>query len=320
MSATLSPWIVYGDRNPPGTGSGGSANPNRSPSIFDQGVGLMDGRAGYNVTRAGAIGWLGTSRIPLINQVPSTISAVNLAAAQSVTAGTAMTLAAASTGITVVATGGVTVWSSGTVVPAGALVMDGQPGLLSTVGAYPINPSASTNTLVMFYDPTKALSRNVRITTNADDTGGFYTVAGNDIYGFAMSEKITGVSSGVAAGKKAFKFIRSITPSGTINSTSVTVGTGDVFGFPIRVGTVGYADVWWNSTLATALATPFGTASAFTFADATTPATQVTGDVRGTIYAGTANPSNGTLRLQVYVTLDINAMTLVGGVFGVAQA
>lgn len=313
-SAFTGPLIVYGSRNPPG--NSGASNPDKSASIFDRGTGIMDGRAGYNVTRAGAIGWYNTSDVPVLDVVPSQLAANNIAAAQAATTGVALTLAAASTGITVLATA-LQVWSSGNTVPVGALVLDGNPGLVSMYGG--MNSVATGSTIVMFYDPTKALARNVRVTTNADDSAGFYNVAGYDIYGYPMTEKIAGVSSGVAAGKKAFKFITSVTPSGTVASTGVTVGTGDVFGFPLRVGTVGYVKVWWISTLAVALATPFSTASAFTFADATTPS-NITGDVRGTIYVGTANPSNGTRLLQVYVTPSVNAQTADGGLVGLTQA
>ena len=318
LSAQAGPTVVYGSRNPPGTGVGGTNNPDVGASLFDRGIGLFDGRAGYNTTRLGAIGWLGgATDIPLVNAAPSTISAVNVAASQAVTAGVAMTLAVASTGITVVPTGGTVVWPSGNTVPAGSLVLDGLPALVSMYGSIP-NPSTG-RTALQYYDPTSMLSRNVRITTNADDTGGFYTVSGYDIYGYPLSQKVTGVSSGVAATTKAFKFVASIVPSGTINSTAVTVGTGDVFSFPLRVNSVGFVRIWWAGALAVAQTTPFGTASAFVFADATNPATQVTGDTRGTIYLGTATPSNGTRVLQIYASLDVNAMTAVGGVFGVTQ-
>jgi len=134
-----------------------------------------------------------------------------------------------------------------------------------------------------------------------------------------MTETRAGVSSGVVSFQKAFKFIASITPTGTVASAGVTVGTGDVIGFPLRAGTVGYTQIWYNNTLAAAVTTPFGTASAYTFADTTTPATAITGDVRGTIYLGTANPSNGTRRLQVFIQPSILNMSAAGGIFGVTQ-
>ncbi len=317
-TAMSGPLIVYGQRNTPGLGQGGTNNPDKSSSIFERGVALLDGRAGYNVTKPGALGYQGSDSMMILDAVPATLSATNIVTSQAPVAGTPITLNGASTGITVVAAGGVKIWSAGNTVPAGALCLDGTPGLLTQYGAL-TNPYTNY-AAVMFYDVTKTIARNVRVTTNADDTGGFYTVAGYDIYGFPMSEKITGVSSGVAAGKKAFKYVVSITPSGTINSTAVTIGTGDVIGFPLLVPTVGYVSIWYNNGLAVAVATPFGTASAFTFADTTNPATNITGDVRGTIYLGTANPSNATRRLQISWTPSINSQTVDGGIFGVTQA
>ena len=312
-TAFSGPLIIYGDRNP--LGSGGSSNSDKAPSVLWGGNGILDHRAGYNRTRAGAIGiWSQMA----VDAVPSTISAVNIAAAQSVTAATPMTLVSASgAGVTVQAAA-TTYWASGNTVPANALILDSAPALLS----FGLASVSSATTEVSYYDPSTMLARNVRVTTNADDTGGFYTVAGYDVYGYPMTEKLTGVSSAVAAGKKAFKFVTSVTPSGTINSTSVTVGTGDVFGFPLRADTFAYVEVTYNNTVAASTTTPFGTASAYVFADTTTPATNVTGDVRGTIYLGTANASNGTRRLQISVVPAIKNIQAGNSVamFGVTQA
>lgn len=312
MTAFEGPLIVYGSRNPPG--QGGTNNPNKSPSVFGQGAGILDDRAGYNTNRWGCISWLG-GVYNVINQVPQTLTATNIAAANTATAGTPLTLVTtANSGVSLVASGGVTVWASGNVIPANTLILDGLPGLISPYQA--VAQPSSGNTMVSLYDPTKAIARNVRITTTADDSGGFYTISGYDLYGFKMTETVAGVATGVAAGKKAFKFISSITPSGTLHSTAVTVGTGDVFGFPLRVNTVGFADIWWNNTQSTNLTTPFGTASAYTFADATSPATSTTGDPRGTIYIGTASPSNATRTLQVHVILDGSAYGAADALFG----
>lgn len=306
-SALSGPLIIYGDRNP--LGAGGSNNPDKAPSIFWGGAGIMDHRSGYNLTKYGVIGWYGPGiDMPVVDAVPSTISAVNIAASQSVTAGTAMTLVSTTgAGITVLATA-TTVWASGTVVPANALALDGPPGLL----AFGLAQVSSGFTTVSLYDPSKSLARNIRITTNADDTGGTYVVAGYDLYGYAMTETITGVSSAVASGKKAFKFVTSITPAGTINSTAVTVGTGDVFGFPIRIDTIGYIGIDYNASLVTAN-------TGFTAA-VTTAASSTTGDVRGTYALQTA--SNNTRRLQMFASLspvNIQAGNTTA-MFGVAQA
>ena len=313
MTAFEGPLIVYGSRNPPG--QGGTNNPNKSPSMFGQGAGLLDDRAGYNTNRWGCIGFQG-GLYNVINQVPQTLTATNIAGSNTATAGTPLTLVTtANSGVTLVSSGGVTVWASGNVIPANTLVIDGLPGLIAPYQA--VAQPSSGNTMVSLYDPTKAIARNVRITTSADDSGGFYTVAGYDLYGFPMTETVAGVNTAVASGKKAFKFISSITPSGTLHSTGVTVGTGDVFGFPLRVNTVGFAEVWWNNTQSTNLATPFGTASAYTFAD-TTPRRPLP---RPAILAARSmsvrlRPSNATRTLQVFVTLDTSSFGAADALFG----
>lgn len=314
-TAYSGPLIVYGQRS--SNISGQLNNPDVGASLFDRGVALLDGRAGYNVTKPGALGYLGCDSVMILDAVPATLAANNVAASQAPTTGVALTLAAASTGVVVVATGGLKVWASGNIVPAGCLQLDGAPGLLTQVGAQ-TNPFTNF-AAVMFYDPSKNIARNITVTGNGTDTSGTWTVRGYDIYGYPMTETITGAAT-IVSGKKAFKFVASVTPGGTIASTLVTVGTGDVIGFPLAVASVGYVDIWYNNTQSAALTTPFGTASAYAFQDATTPATATTGDVRGTIYLGTANPSNGTRRIQVIWVPNIVAQTVAGGTFGVTQA
>ncbi len=319
MTAFEGPLIVYGARNPPG--QGGSVNPNKAPSPIGQGVGLLEDRAGYNGNRSGCITWMGSGGafIPVINQVPQTLTATNIAGANTATSGTALTLiTTANSGVTLVGATGVTVWASGNVIPANTLVIDGLPGLITPYQN--VTQPSSGNPMVSLYDPTKSIARNVRITTNGDDSAGFYTISGNDLYGYPMTETIAGVNTAVASGKKAFKFISSIIPTGTLHSTGVTVGTGDVFGFPLRVNTVSYQNTWWAGLMAVTATTPFGTASLFTFADTTSPATSTTGDPRGTIYVGTATASNATRALLVAVSLDPSAFGAADAIFGVKPA
>ena len=117
MTAFEGPLIVYGARNPPG--QGGSVNPNKAPSPFNQGVGLLDDRAGYNNNRWGCITWMGSggSMIPLINQVPQTLTTTNIAGTSTAVSGVALTLVTtANSGVTMVGATGVTVWASGTLI------------------------------------------------------------------------------------------------------------------------------------------------------------------------------------------------------------
>lgn len=156
--------------------------------------------------------------------------------------------------------------------------------------------------------------RTVSITSGGVDTGITFLVVGFDQYGYAMSEAITGASTATAVGKKAFKSVISITPSGAAAGT-VTAGTSDVFGLPVAVVDAVYiANAKWNATLA-------ANAGTFVAADATT-ATTITGDVRGT-FAQAGAASNGTRRLVITIslsTLNVGGQQSVVGVLGVTQA
>lgn len=297
LSELGGPLIVFG-------GSAGG-NPDFGPSLFRNGAGLMDPRFSYPYGAAGlkALGFSGSTYIPTINAVPSALTTTAIAAAQTPTAGTKLTLVTSTgAGITVVPTGGVQVMPSGVTIPAGTLAIDGLPGtvFLGSSGA------------VQLYDPSKALARAVTISCNGNDGTGTYTVQGFDIYGFAMSEAITGsATSSTVTGAKAFKFITSITPSGTINSTSVSAGQSDKYGFPLRADALGDIHVVWNNINVTAV-TGF-------VAAVSTAASATTGDVRGT-YAVQTTASNGTIRLQIFNTPSVADLLSTSGLFGVTQA
>lgn len=303
-SANKGPLVIYGTRAP--LGSGGSENPNLAPSIFWGGVGFIDPRPGYNVTKAGSIGF-GAGDPPTINQVPSAISAVNIAASQSPGAGAITLVSATGAGITVLAAA-LTVWGSGNVVPIGALAIDGPPALVSFGRASLSNGFTD----VSYYDATASIARNIRITSGGNDTGITFTVNGYDLYGYPQTEAITGANAGIASGKKAFKFLTSVTHTGSV-ATTVTIGTGDVYGFPILSSFWGDATIVWNNAFVTAN-------TGYLAADVTSPATATTGDVRGT-YAVQGAASNGTLRLIVYNNPLISNVALGSpGLFGITPA
>ena len=131
------------------------------------------------------------------------------------------------------------------------------------------------------------------------------TVTGTDVYGIPMSEAITLNGTTAVAGKKAFKTITSVAASAA--ATDFFVGTGDVFGLPIRANARNYVLTAWGSA--------FVTTGTFTGADATT-ATTTTGDVRGTFAPADAADASKRLTLWVFV-LDDDTQT---GLYGVAQA
>jgi len=131
------------------------------------------------------------------------------------------------------------------------------------------------------------------------------TITGTDIYGIPMSEAITLNGTTAVAGKKAFRTITRIAASAA--ATDFFVGTGDIFGLPIRANTRNYVLTAWNGA--------FVTTGTFTAADATA-ATTTTGDVRGTF--APADAADGTKRLTLWVfVFDDDTQT---GLYGVAQA
>lgn len=135
--------------------------------------------------------------------------------------------------------------------------------------------------------------RAVSVAQAAAGTQRTFTVSGYDWYGQAMSEAITSTVNATVVGKKAFYQISSIAVSGA-TTTACTVGTGDVFGSPVKIGDLGYvAHTGWAGVL--------GEDAATGVAADTATATTTTGDVRGTIAPSSA--ANGTRRLVVGVML-----------------
>ncbi len=159
------------------------------------------------------------------------------------------------------------------------------------------------------FDATQALCRGVAVTSsNAADTTWSVTVAGFDLYGAPMSETIAATAGGTAYGRKAFKYIKSATPTKTGGGASTgtfAVTTSDVFGFSVRSDKWEYMNCYWAGSFLTA-------STGYTLADPTTPATPTTGDVRGTLQLSAAGgsasyapggASNGVRRLALFQTL-----------------
>lgn len=303
VSAFAGPVVAFGGGVRPGI------NPDRGPSVFDQGIALMDPRAPFlyrkAVANAAVTGWLGGARLQVVNQVPSALATTNIAAAALAVAGTPVTLVAASgAGITV----GTTITRADTGTAAANLLAIDLAQVPVPFGA----GGNGTGGAVRIWNPLQGIARNVRITSaGGNDTGATFLVAGYDLYGYPVSELITGANAGTASGVKAFKYIASVTPAGTIGSTTVAVGTGDVIGLPIRADIFGEVEITYNDAKITAI-------TGFTAAVTTSPATTTTGDVRGTYALQTA--SNGTRRLSVYVTPSVANISSSTGLCGVTQA
>jgi hypothetical protein len=283
-------------------------NADRGPSVFDQGMALMDPRGPFAYLpgqRAGSpiYGFLGTTGIPTLSVVPSALAANNIAASQTPIANTALTLVSTTgAGVTV---GQSIQRSDNNVTVTGLLALDG-PSAGKAFGQGPTGSGGS----VYIWDPTTLLARAVRVVSVGNDSTATFTVRGFDIYWYPMVETITGANAGTATGKKAFKYIQSITPAGTLSGSAVTVGTTDIIGLPLRSDYFGEFEVNMNATWITA-------STGYTVPDATSPATATTGDVRGTYALQTA--SDGTKRLMLFQSPSVNNISSAVGLFGVTQ-
>ena len=164
-------------------------------------------------------------------------------------------------------------------------------------------PFLSAGTIALF-DPTQGICRAVSLTANAGATGQVVTVRGYDTYGQAMSENITVVGGSTVNGKKAFKYIASVTPATTDAGHTISAGTTDVLGINFRSDYWEYMDIFMAGQFVT-------TNTGWTVADITGPSS-VTGDVRGTYALQTPSNGDGSVanwatsrRLAIFSSLPI---------------
>jgi hypothetical protein len=173
--------------------------------------------------------------------------------------------------------------------------------------------------LARMFNPPEGVARNIQLTGVASGTGGAFIVRGWDVYGVPMSETITvGAGVNTVQGKKAFKYLA----TGTTNATggivpqftdahNYSAGPGNIVGINLRSTFWEYMQIFYNGGFAT-------TNTGWLTADATNPATATTGDVRGTVNAGTlatiGAALDGTKRMTLAMTIrlidDISATPL----------
>jgi hypothetical protein len=308
FTAYKGPLVAFGrgraTASPSGAGAFDYNENSPSPSIFEYGIAMLDSRSqfAYQPDQGGA--FYGHSILgPVIDQVPAEAAVNNIALAQAPTAGTPLTLTAG-TGVS-----RVTITDQSTGQPVSVLALDGAMGSVA-FGAAP-NLVAGGASWFAAWDPTKALSRAVRVHSAGNDGTATFLVSGYDIYGFPMTQLLTGADAGDADTLKAFKYILSVTPAGTLSGSNVSVGTLDVFGFPLFASAFAYTTIYWNSALITA-------STDFVAGVPTSPSTNLLGDVRGTYAAPDA--SDGVKSLQVIWRPSVAGLQAgVTGVYGVTQ-
>lgn len=267
----------------------------RGPSGFDQGYALLDPRAIYAFAPGNEnnpYGWLsGGFGYQVMDQTPSAAATATLAAAQVPVAGTPLTL---TTGTGITSGVSITRADKGTLV-TGLRAIDGAMGFVALGG-------------LNIWDPTKAASRTLTFTSVGNDSAATAVVRGFDIYGFPVTETVTLANAGAATSKKALKYVLSITPAGTLSGSNLSVGQSALVGFPLRCDFGAYLNVWITATQQTV-----GTASTFLGAVTTSPATAITGDVRGTF-----SPT-GSARLVMSIQPSVANIGTVAGLVGVNQ-
>lgn len=273
-----------------------NSNPDFAPSLLWMGMGVRDPRylqrigAGPNV--AGGYpnqdcGWMDVGRGLLIADfVPPALAANNISAAAAVVAGTPVTLAAASTGITISPAGGTLVLPTGNVIPAGALIIDGAPAWTGS----------GTSGAFAFFNPAHGCSRGIGVTATGGGVVSF-KVSGTDLYGYPQTETLVANGAVLVPTKKTYKAITSIVPATTDAGHTYEFGTADLFGFATRVNLWPMVSIFYGAPPANVLIT---SNTGWTAADNTAPSL-TSGDVRGSYQLQVA--ADGTNRLTIMAAL-----------------
>jgi hypothetical protein len=221
---------------------------------------------------------------------------------------------------------------SGTGVNTGTTIVNQLTGAPGGVGTYTVqgDDTASSTTMtaqatgtaalgqpfgspstIYLWNPQALVARAVSVTGSSSATGGNITINGYDIYGVPMSEVIAAPASATTVnGKKAFKYISSVVPAFT-DAHNYSVGTTDIYGFPLRSDFFSDVAINYNAAVVTAN-------TGYVAAVTTSPATTTTGDVRGTYALQSAADASKRLAIRQFI-LPAN-MNSITGLFGVTQA
>ena len=288
-------------------------NEQRAPMVADLGDAMMDPRTAYSYDPGSGVTTMTLgfyNNTANVDYIPAAINSSAFVVNTASSGVSTFTIAAASSAGGTYST---TIIAPETGKATGTLIA------IDSTAAYLTFGSAGTFGV---WNPAAGAGRNITIHPSSNLDGGSYSVAGRDMYGFKVTETIAGGSTSLA-GKKAFKYVTSVTNTTTPTSTGILVGFGDVYGFPWAVP---YAGTNIQVTIGSSPATSNGVnaLSSATLSLASTAAVQTstTPDVRGTYASSTA--SNGTLirmQLTVFPTANLiaaitstNVAPLFGGV------
>lgn len=284
------------------TGQDYEHNPQRAPSFSDLGDALMDPRSAYSYDPGSGVTvpTLGFyNNVGMVDYVPTTLNASAFVSATTVATGVsgAFTLNSASSA------GGT--YSTTIVAPETGKAS----GTLLAIDSTAAYLTFGSNGTMCVWNPGAGAGRNITIKLSSNADGGSYTVLGRDMYGYKMSETIATGSTNLA-GVKAFKYISAIYNCSTPTSTGISIGFGDVYGFPLNVPYTGMnAGVQLlASSYSSAVAVALSSANTV-LASTVATQTSTTPDVRGTYASTTA--SNGTVRVQMMVTPSASAIAAI---------
>lgn len=262
------------------------------PDVHNAGSALQDPRT-YTSYSGGnwVCGWFQSARGYLtIDATPGTSNGTCIAASQS--GATAMTLASANNSSSQIVVNANFINASNGA--TGSAIAIGCPDATATSQFFAFGSGGARGTSgVNIWDPTRAISRVITVTTAGTDTGRTVTIAGNDIYGVPMTQTLVTANTSTVATTKAFKYIRSVTLD-ALPTGGISVGVGTVFGLPLRCDTLAFAQIFHLTSSATAI-----TAANTTASDATS------GDARGTF---TVAAVTGTSRLTVFQSVTATAL------------
>lgn len=184
-----------------------------------------------------------------------------------------------------------------------ALMLTAGAGITSTTA-----PDGSGSTVLQ-----TDVARCISLTSVSNLSAINFTLTGFDEYGSKLTSKITGPNNNTVTFPKSVMSVLSIVPDTTDGSHNVAAGTSDIFGLQWVISDADHILPKWGNGL------PLDTGT-LVEADATTPATVSTGDVRGTYLPSTA--SDGVKRLVLWLHLTGtqcgSAATKVAAI-GVAQ-
>lgn len=178
----------------------------------------------------------------------------------------------------------------------------------------------TTAGLASLFNSIEGLARGVSVTGVVGGVGGAFIVRGYDIYGQPMAETITATAGATTVfGKKAFKYIASVTPQFS-DAHTYSIGTSDVFGINLRSDKFEYLQLYYNGQFVAGNGAP-GPVSGWTQAlqPPSGAATATSADVRGTwqvstlaqgggpltpTFTGVA-ATTGAIRLQIAMTVPL---------------